>query len=79
MIINKKCLVIEVIEKPYDFQGRQGTTRAVRVLIETDIFRLKATQETLALLEAGKEANIEFAIRTVKEEPVFELLSVVKK
>jgi len=79
MIVTKKALVIEKIEKPYDFNGRQGITRAVRVLVETDIFRCKVTEEVLPLLELGKEAVIDMSIRTVKEEPLFEIVSVNKK
>lgn len=78
MILSKKALIIEKISKAYDFEGRQGVSRKVRVLIETDIFRLNATEELLNQLENGKEFQIEFAVRTVKEDPIFELLSVDK-
>jgi len=79
MIVSKKVLVIEKIEKPYDFQGRTGTTRAARLLVETDIFRCKTTEECLAQLEPGKEYLVDISIRTVKEEPIFELVAVNKK
>jgi len=79
MILSQNVLVIEKISKAYDFEGRQGVTRAVRVLLGTDIFRLKATEEILNQLEEKKEYAIDLQIRTVKEDPILEIVGVKKK
>jgi len=78
MTINTKVLVIEKIQKDYNFEGRTGTTLAVRCLIGTDVFRFKTSKEVLEQLEDGKTYTVALDISTVKEEPRFVVLSVVK-
>lgn len=78
MITSQKIVVVEKIEKDYDFNGNKGTSRAVRVLIGIDVFRLKVTPEVLNSVELEKTYTADVQIRSVKEMPVFELLSVKK-
>jgi len=78
MIIQQKILVIEKVNKEYNFEGRQGVSLAVRCLIDTDVFRLKTTKDVLDLVEEGKPYTATIKLSTTKEEPRFELVSVGK-
>jgi len=78
MITSQKVIIIEKIEKPYDFDGNVGVSVAVRALIGTDVLRLKTKKDVLDQVEIEKSYQGEIQIRSVKETPVFELLSVKK-
>jgi len=78
MITSQKLIIIEKIEKPYDFDGRTGVSTAVRALVGIDVFRLKTTKEVLQTVDLEKTYTGEISIKSVKEMPVFELLSAKK-
>jgi len=78
MITSQKIIVIEKIEKPYDFQGKQGVSLAVRALVGIDVFRFKTTKAVLDTLEIEKPYTAEINIRTIKEDPVLEVVSAKK-
>jgi len=78
MTISTKALIVEKISKDYNFDGKVGRALAIRSLIGTDVFRLKVPQNILDQVEEGKVYTLTVNIRTVKEEPRFEVLDVGK-
>jgi len=79
MIITQKVLIVEKIKKDYSFEGKSGTSLAIRCLIGTDVFRLKTTADILDKIENGNTYNVDMSIRTVKEQPILELVAVHAK
>lgn len=78
MIINQKVIILETKERDYEFNGTKGTSYKVRLLCGVDIFSCKTTKEILSILEPEKTYQAEISIRSVKEEPIFELISAKK-
>jgi len=78
MIIYEKGLAVEKINKAYDLDGKSGVSLKLRILVGTDIFNCKTTQAVLDLAEEGKEYPMTIQVRTRKEDPIFEVLSLTK-
>jgi len=78
MTTNQKLIVIEKIEKSYDFDGRKGVSLAVRCLVGINVFRLKISKELLDTIEVEKTYMGDIEIRSMKEDPILTLVAVKK-
>ncbi len=79
MITKQSGLVVEKINKAYDFEGKSGISKKVRILVATDIFKCPVTDEQLAMLEDGKSYLFTFDVKTRVEVPYVTIISVEKK
>lgn len=78
--LEKKGKILSADSRPYDFNGRSGTSHKVRALLEDgEIYVLNATPEQVKELqsEIGKEGMISFGISSPKERLSIKLLSEV--
>lgn len=69
MKVKTKATVLTAESKPYSFEGREGVSSKVRVLVDGDIIPLKATEAQVveATLLLGKKGEVEFDITSRKE------------
>lgn len=79
MITKQNGLVVEKINKAYDFEGKSGVSKKVRILVATDIFKCPVSDEQLATLEEGKAYFFTFDVRTRVEVPYVTIVSIEKK
>jgi len=82
MIIEKKIKVIEKSTRAYQFEGKAGTSRKVRAIIEDDIFPFSFNEDQLnvfnSLPEKG-EVNVKIHINSPKEQIKMSIVEIVTK
>jgi len=71
-----KGQILSAISKPYDFDGKSGTSHRVRVLTGGEIFNCKSSESQVELMKTvvGKEGEIVLGISSPKEAIAVELL-----
>ncbi len=79
MITKQTALVVEKINKAYNFEGKSGTSLKLRVLVGADIFSCKTTEDIINSVEEGKYYVVSFDIRSRQEIPQLTISAVEKK
>jgi len=69
MFVKTKARILSAESKPYTFDGREGTSHKIRVLVGDRIFPCKATADLVlaAVKLEGKDAEVELEFTSVKE------------
>jgi len=65
--------LLSAISKPYSFDGKSGVSHRVRVLVESEVFACKSTEEQVAALQksVGKDGEVVIEITSREGVPVF--------
>jgi len=68
-IKESEAKIISAESKPYDIDGNKGVSHRIRVLIGTEIFALRATEDQVTRAKdfVGKVGDIELEILSPKE------------
>jgi len=76
MKVETEGKILSADSKPYDFDGRKGVSHRVRVLIEGDIYSLKATPELVKDLaeKVDEEGRLTVKFSSRKETLSAELI-----
>lgn len=81
MIVEKKIKVIEKFSRAYSIEGKNGTSRKVRAIVEDDIFAFSFREDDLsvfnALPEKG-EVNVKIKISAPKEALTASIVEIIK-